>query len=132
MSGPMPACLTRVLLVSRLHQRGGLDHRIQVRSRVPSEESIPVEEYQQRIINVQNALQPAGLVGLIAFGNCWRGANICYFTEFRPLDGVSDIANAIFFFSVQTVTMSQPYSYQSNASTMRPKSHLSLFTASMN
>jgi Xaa-Pro aminopeptidase len=67
---------------------------------VLSDESIPPSEYQERIRNVRNGLQSAGLVGLISFGDCWRGANICYFTEFRPLDGVSDIANAIFFLGV--------------------------------
>ncbi|KAJ5609970.1 hypothetical protein N7510_006689 [Penicillium lagena] len=65
-----------------------------------SDESIPAEEYQQRIRRVRKALESAGLVGLISFGDCWRGANICYFTEFRPLDGVSDIANTIFFLGV--------------------------------
>lgn len=64
------------------------------------DESIPAAEYQQRIRRVRKALESNGLVGLIAFGDCWRGANICYFTEFRPLDGVSDIANAIFFLGV--------------------------------
>ena len=67
---------------------------------VLSDESIPPSEYQQRIQKVRNGLRSTGLVGMISFGDCWRGANICYFTEFRPLDGVSDIANAIFFLGV--------------------------------
>ncbi|KAF2488657.1 peptidase M24 [Lophium mytilinum] len=69
---------------------------------VISEESIQPEEFQQRIATVRKALQPSGLIGLIAFGDCWRGANVCYFTEFRPLDGVSDIANALFFLGVDS------------------------------
>jgi Xaa-Pro aminopeptidase len=36
----------------------------------------------------------------MAFGDCWRGANVTYFTEFRPLDGVSDIANAVLLLGV--------------------------------
>ena len=38
----------------------------------------------------------------MAFGDCWRGANITYFTEFRPLDGVSDIANAVLLLGVDS------------------------------
>lgn len=52
-------------------------------------------EYRARIATVRTALERAGLSGLIAFGDCWRSANVSYFTEFRPLDGVSDIANAV-------------------------------------
>jgi Xaa-Pro aminopeptidase len=58
-------------------------------------EDITADEFRQRIATVRRAVEKAGLVGLVAFGDCWRGANICYFTEFRPLDGVSDIANAV-------------------------------------
>ncbi|KAK3723550.1 hypothetical protein LTR37_001802 [Vermiconidia calcicola] len=64
---------------------------------VLSDESIPPSEYQERIQTLRYGLQAANLAGMVSFGDCWRGANICYFTEFRPLDGVSDIANAIFF-----------------------------------
>src|SRR3984957_2534424 len=41
-----------------------------------------------------------GCPGWLPLANCWRGANVSYFTEFRPLDGVSDIANAVFFLGV--------------------------------
>ena len=58
-------------------------------------EGIAAAEYRQRLHNVRAAAARAGLGGIIAFGDCWRSANISYFTEFRPLDGVSDIANAI-------------------------------------
>ncbi|KAJ9616319.1 hypothetical protein H2200_000037 [Cladophialophora chaetospira] len=67
-----------------------------------SPENIPSSEFQERIERVRNGVRAAGLVGLISFGDCWRGANVCYFTEFRPLDGVSDIANAIFFVGAET------------------------------
>lgn len=65
-----------------------------------AEDLIPASEYQERIEKVRAALPAAGLVGLVAFGDCWRGSNICYFTEFRPMDGVSDIANGLFFLGV--------------------------------
>jgi Xaa-Pro aminopeptidase len=58
-------------------------------------EGISAAEYRDRLDRTRAAVEAAGLVGLIAFGDCWRGANVGYFTEFRPLDGVSDIANAL-------------------------------------
>ncbi len=70
-----------------------------------SSENIPSSEFQERIEKVRNGVKAAGLAGLISFGDCWRGANVCYFTEFRPLDGVSDIANAIFFLGADTEPM---------------------------
>ena len=39
-------------------------------------EDISPDEFRQRIVTVRNALHKAGLVGLVAFGDCWRGANI--------------------------------------------------------
>ena len=69
-------------------------------SQPASSEGISSEEYVQRASNVRQAMKHAGLVGLVAFGDCWRGANITYFTEFRPLDGVSDIANAILLLTI--------------------------------
>jgi hypothetical protein len=58
-------------------------------------EGIPAAEYRDRLERTRAATGAAGLAGLVAFGDCWRGATVGYFTEFRPLDGVSDIANAL-------------------------------------
>ncbi len=58
-------------------------------------DAISASEYGERLERTRAAVAAAGLVGLVAFGDCWRGANVGYFTEFRPLDGVSDIANAL-------------------------------------
>jgi Xaa-Pro aminopeptidase len=58
-------------------------------------EPIGAAEYRARLARTRAGLAAADLAGLIAFGDCWRGANVGYFTEFRPLDGVSDIANAL-------------------------------------
>ena len=63
-------------------------------------EGITGDEFRDRIATVRTALETSRFAGLIAFGDCWRGANVTYFTEFRPLDGVSDIANAVFLLSV--------------------------------
>src|SRR5690349_12762373 len=63
-------------------------------------DDITPDEFRGRVAKVRTAVGKAGLVGLVAFGDCWRGANVTYFTEFRPLDGVSDIANAVLLLSV--------------------------------
>lgn len=62
--------------------------------------AITRNEYTARIETVRAAIERADLAGLIAFGDCWRAANVAYFTEFRPLDGVSDIANAVFLLGI--------------------------------
>jgi len=69
-------------------------------ARLDDADAISAEEFRQRMVNVREAVRSAGYVGLIAFGDCWRAANISYFTEFRPLDGVSDIANALLVLDV--------------------------------
>jgi Xaa-Pro aminopeptidase len=66
-------------------------------SKLPDGDAIARDEYLARVANVRAALPGAGLAALCAFGDCWRSANVSYFTEFRPLDGVSDIANALFW-----------------------------------
>jgi Xaa-Pro aminopeptidase len=63
-------------------------------------DNISPDEFRARMTNVRAAVEKAGLLGIVAFGDCWRGANVSYFTEFRPLDGVSDIANAVLFLGV--------------------------------
>ena len=63
-------------------------------------DDISADEFRARVTKVRAAVAKAGLVGLVAFGDCWRGANITYFTEFRPLDGVSDIANALLLLGI--------------------------------
>ena len=62
----------------------------------PDPDDITPDEFQGRVARVRTAVAKAGFAGLIAFADCWRGANITYFTRFRPLDGVSDIAMALF------------------------------------
>jgi Xaa-Pro aminopeptidase len=61
---------------------------------------IGAEEFASRIEVVRAGIERAGLAALVAYGDCWRGANITYFTEFRPLDGVSDIANAVLLLGI--------------------------------
>ena len=72
---------------------------------IAAAEDISADEFRARMIKVRAAVGKAGLVGLLAFGDCWRGANVSYFTEFRPLDGVSDIANAVLLLGVDAEPM---------------------------
>ena len=66
------------------------------------DEGISMQEYLQRVARVRAALGPENLVGLVAFGDCWRGANVSYFNQFRPMDEVSDIANAVVFIGIDS------------------------------
>src|SRR5689334_22024621 len=84
----------------RACSRTGDEKAMNIRTANIPPEGITTDEFLGRVAKVRSALDKAGLVGLLAFGDCWRGANISYFTEFRPLDGVSDIANAILLLSV--------------------------------
>jgi Xaa-Pro aminopeptidase len=65
-----------------------------------SGECIPAVEYQSRLEKTREAAAEAGLAGIIAYGDCWRAASVSYFTEFRPLDGVSDITTALLILPV--------------------------------
>ncbi len=64
-------------------------------------EDISASEFQDRVIHARAAVAAAGLAGLIAYADCWRGANVTYFTRFRPLDGVSDVAMALLLLPVE-------------------------------
>ncbi len=56
---------------------------------------LPDSEVTTRIANTREALAADGLCGLLAYGDALRTANVGYFTDFRPLDGVSDIAMGV-------------------------------------
>lgn len=55
----------------------------------------PESEHQQRFASVRAAMQAEGVGILLAYADCWRTANVRYFTDFRPVDGVLDIAQAL-------------------------------------
>jgi Xaa-Pro aminopeptidase len=57
--------------------------------------ALPTEEIERRLQAVQRRAAAAGLSGVLAYADCWRTANVRYFTDFRPLDGVLDIALAL-------------------------------------
>lgn len=64
-------------------------------------EDISTAEFRERVERVRAALARADLVGLVAYSDCWRGANVGYFNPFRPLDGVSDIAMALLILALE-------------------------------
>ncbi|MCU1637887.1 MAG: peptidase [Microbacteriaceae bacterium] len=55
----------------------------------------PESEIASRIRATQQAMNREGLGVLICFADCWRTANVRYFTDFRPVDGVHGIAQAV-------------------------------------
>lgn len=89
-------------------------------------DDIAPDEFLGRIAKVRAALPKAGLAGLVAFGDCWRAANVSYFTEFRPLDGVTDIANAVFLLGVDSeptlYVSEQTIAYASSVTTFEVRS----------
>ncbi|MEJ7669631.1 MAG: Xaa-Pro peptidase family protein [Casimicrobiaceae bacterium] len=58
-------------------------------------EGISVAEFKDRILRTQSALADADMVGLVAYADCWRGANVNYFTDIRPVDGIGENAIAL-------------------------------------
>jgi Xaa-Pro aminopeptidase len=55
----------------------------------------PDSEIQRRIAATRSALAAAGADVLIGYADCWRTANVRYFSDFRPVDGVHGIAQAV-------------------------------------
>jgi Xaa-Pro aminopeptidase len=55
----------------------------------------PTSEIEGRLQAVRQRGASAGLGAVLAFADCWRSANVRYFTDFRPVDGVHDIALAL-------------------------------------
>lgn len=53
------------------------------------------DEVRSRIDRTRQALADLNLGGLLAYADALRTANVGYFTDFRPLDGVSDIAMGV-------------------------------------
>lgn len=56
---------------------------------------LPVSEVQTRIARTRRAVADRSMGGLLAYADALRTANVGYFTDFRPLDGISDIAMSV-------------------------------------
>lgn len=56
---------------------------------------LPADEVRTRVDPSRQAVADQGLGGLLAYADALRTANVGYFTDFRPLDGVSDIAMGV-------------------------------------
>lgn len=56
---------------------------------------LPAGEIRARIDRTRAAVASQGIGALLAYGDALRTANVGYFTDFRPLDGVSDIAMGV-------------------------------------
>lgn len=55
----------------------------------------PAEEHRTRFARVRQALGHEGLDGLLCYADAWRTANVRYFTDFRPVDGINGIEQAL-------------------------------------
>jgi len=55
----------------------------------------PHSEIESRLAATQAALVSNGVDLLLGYADCWRTANVRYFTDFRPVDGVHSIAQAL-------------------------------------
>ena len=59
--------------------------------------SIPTAEIGARLRETRARLSSGGFAALLAYADTWRTANVRYFTDFRGIDGVHDIARALIF-----------------------------------
>lgn len=64
-------------------------------------DTLPASEIEARITATRRRLADNGMSGLLAYADCWRTANVRYFTDFRPVDGVHDIALALLLLPVE-------------------------------
>lgn len=55
----------------------------------------PAAEHQARLARLRAALAERDLDGLICYADAWRTANVRYFTDFRPVDGINGIEQAL-------------------------------------
>jgi Xaa-Pro aminopeptidase len=62
---------------------------------LPPPPATPLSEIEARIAATQSALVDNGIDILLGYADCWRTANVRYFTDFRPVDGVHGIAQAL-------------------------------------
>jgi Xaa-Pro aminopeptidase len=61
----------------------------------PAPSRTPEQEITNRIASTQRAMKAEGVDLLLGYADCWRTANVRYFTDFRPVDGVHGIAQAV-------------------------------------
>lgn len=55
----------------------------------------PRNEFTHRLHRIRELLDRDNLDGLVCYADAWRTANVRYFTDFRPVDGINGIEQAI-------------------------------------
>ncbi len=65
---------------------------------IPAPTPTPMSEFEDRRARVRAAMDDDGLDLLVCYGDAWRTANIRYFTDFRPVDGINGIEQAVLLF----------------------------------
>jgi Xaa-Pro dipeptidase len=59
-------------------------------------DGIPDAELDRRVAQTRERMQAEGIDLLLCYADCWRVANVAYFTDFRPIDGIHEHASALF------------------------------------
>lgn len=65
---------------------------------IPPLTPTPRSEYEDRWYRLRSLMAVEQLDLLICYGDAWRTANIRYFTDFRPVDGINGIEQAVLLF----------------------------------
>ncbi|WP_168205703.1 M24 family metallopeptidase [Georgenia yuyongxinii] len=65
---------------------------------IPPPGPTPRAEYEDRQYRLRSAMAVNHLDLLVCYGDAWRTANTRYFTDFRPVDGINGIEQAVLLF----------------------------------
>lgn len=65
---------------------------------IPAPSPTPLSELADRRRRVRAGMDADHLDLLVCYGDAWRTANIRYFTDFRPVDGINGIEQAVLLF----------------------------------
>ncbi|MCK6211482.1 Xaa-Pro peptidase family protein [Georgenia sp. EYE_87] len=66
--------------------------------RIPPPGPTPDIEFEDRQYRLRSLMAIDQLDLLVCYGDAWRTANIRYFTDFRPVDGINGIEQAVLLF----------------------------------
>lgn len=61
----------------------------------------PTTEHENRQHRLRTAMAAECIDLLVCYGDAWRTANIRYFTDFRPVDGIEGIEQALLLFPLE-------------------------------
>ncbi|WP_152192105.1 M24 family metallopeptidase [Georgenia satyanarayanai] len=68
---------------------------------VPPSTPTPASEHVERQRRLRSAMAEENIDVLVCYGDAWRTANTRYFTDFRPVDGINGIEQAVVLLPLQ-------------------------------